>query len=290
VSDSVKTRVLAIAALTGVVLGFSNTSPVIAWSSTSSITLNSLPSRLEDVNDTLAIVHSLVDTDEICEYDAVIVVEQPGLHASDLRSLSPKSGLFKRVNSAPSARQYPYVHAHPEVDALTLARKVSSNCRSRLSQVTLDNVPSSFEHPSEKHVLAIIMPDLSESGKVRKAAMASHESLLSQTLEVSATEFTNHLVIFVGSPLSTLSGNFKRQEPIPSVVRSSDYSNTRLSASGVLNKYQLLTPELITSLLVSFFIILPIAFYGLKALASIQNPISMDTTKSSFYALEKKNQ
>jgi len=80
-------------------------------------------------------------------------------------------------------------------------------------------------------------------------------------------------------------GFLKRQATVPESFIT-DYTNT---SSGILNKYQLLTPALITSLLVFFFIILPIVFCGINALASIQNPIRMDMTKS-FNALEKKNQ
>jgi len=106
--------------------------------------------------------------------------------------------------------------------------------------------------------------------------------LLCQELDLLAGKFTRHLVILLGSPSPSVSGFLKRQAP--SLI--TDYTNT---TSGVLDKYQLLTPALITSLLVFFFIILPIVFFGINALASIQNPIRMDMTKS-FNALEKKNQ
>jgi hypothetical protein len=117
--------------------------------------------------------------------------------------------------------------------------------------------------------------------------------LLSQKLDVLAGNFTNHFIILVGSPLPSLSAFLKRQAPIPSQGKYPMATNTTISlpGHGLLSKYQLLTAELITSLLVFFFIILPIVLYGIKALASIQNTIRIiDTTKSSFNALEKKNQ
>jgi len=283
--------VFAVVALSTVALGFSDTSPIIAWSSTSSISLNALPSRLQDGVHSLAVVQKIVDAKETCSYDAVIIIEQPGLHASDLRSLSAQSDLLRRVTSSPSAREYPYVHAHPEFTALAVARMVSSNCQFPLSQVTLNHSVTPIEHSSKKHVFAILMPDLLESGRGRKIAMASHESRLSQELDVLGSKLTNHLVILVGSPLSASFEQFKRHAPIPSASNFTvtGYTNTSSPDRGFLSQYQLLTAELITSLLVFLFVILPIVYCGFKALASIQNTIGMDDTQS-FTSLEKKNQ
>jgi len=38
-----------------------------------------MPSQLQDGIHTLALVQSLLDTDSICDYDAVIIIEQPGV-------------------------------------------------------------------------------------------------------------------------------------------------------------------------------------------------------------------
>jgi hypothetical protein len=45
----------------------------------SSIALNALPSRIQDDIHILALVQSLVDTDSVCDYDAVILIEQRGV-------------------------------------------------------------------------------------------------------------------------------------------------------------------------------------------------------------------
>ncbi|KAH9172143.1 hypothetical protein EDB89DRAFT_999286 [Lactarius sanguifluus] len=47
--------------------------------------------------------------DGLCEFDAVVLVDQPGLHASDLRSLSPESFAAARLQDSPSSSQLPYV-------------------------------------------------------------------------------------------------------------------------------------------------------------------------------------
>jgi hypothetical protein len=72
--------------------------------------------------------------DDLCEFDAVVLVDQPGvrvyhsstlqlpfwlthlpisLHASDLRSLSPASFLATRLQDSPSTAQLPYVRFEP---------------------------------------------------------------------------------------------------------------------------------------------------------------------------------
>jgi large-conductance mechanosensitive channel len=49
-----------------------------------------------------------------------------------------------------------------------------------------------------------------------------------------------------------------------------------------------LTPGLIVTLLVSFFIIGPVVFLGISALASIQSPLRLDLPKG-YNAQTKKN-
>lgn len=66
-------------------------------------------------------------------------------------------------------------------------------------------------------------------------------------------------------------------------------ANTTLPKGGILKRYQLLTPALITGLLVAFFLLVPVLYMALQALASIQNPIRSDVGKT-FNAQEKKNQ
>ena len=122
------------------------------------------------------------------------------------------------------------------------------------------------------------------------------EPILGDELSTLASTFPNHLMIYTGSLLPSLMT--KRQAPDtpdrPVLdLSSSDPafapSNTSLPTGGILKKYQLLTPVLITSLLVTFFVLLPVVFLGLNALASIQTPVRSDIGKS-FNAQDKKNQ
>ena len=116
------------------------------------------------------------------------------------------------------------------------------------------------------------------------------ESMLSDELSLLATTFPDHLVVYTGSLLRP---HHKRQSldisdrPVLDVVPPVD--NTTLSTGGILKRFQLLTPALITALLVTFFILVPVTMLGLNALASIQNPLRVDTSKT-FNAQERKNQ
>lgn len=65
--------------------------------------------------------------------------------------------------------------------------------------------------------------------------------------------------------------------------------NTTLPEGGILKRYQLLTPGLISVLLISFFILVPIVMMGFSALASIQSPLRVEAPKG-YSAGDKKTQ
>ncbi|KAF8966397.1 hypothetical protein BDZ97DRAFT_1807682 [Flammula alnicola] len=290
-------RLLVVAAIANVVFAYSNTAPVVAWASSSSSTLDSLPSRLDSAVHSASFLENILNADEVCNHDAVIIIEQPGLHASDLRTLSPNTHIARSLTSSPSARQYPYLPIHQELDITWLAEGVASKCRSRLLQYSPGHSDVGLKH-NTKHVVCLGMPDLEESGKTRKDAWPiTVPSLLGTELKALASVFPNHLVVYTGSPLHA--SFMKRQSPDtpdrPILDLSSPppaqtfAANTTLPSGGILKKYQLLTPGLITALLVAFFVLVPVLLVGLNALASIQNPVRSDVGKT-FNALEKKNQ
>jgi hypothetical protein len=105
--------------------------------------------------------------------------------------------------------------------------------------------------------------------------------------------FPEHLVIYTGAPLS--SELMKRQtpdvtaRPVLELTDSLAPSNTTLPSGGILKRYQLLTPALISTLLIVLFVLLPIIILGITALASIQSPLRVEASKS-YSAREKKIQ
>jgi hypothetical protein len=102
----------------------------------------------------------------------------------------------------------------------------------------------------------------------------SPEVRLSNELEKIGRAYPRHLILLAGS---------RRQDdpaPVPSPAPP---------AGGILARYQLLTPALITGLLLTFFVLVPIVLFGVSALASIQSPLRVQPPKG-FSADEKKNQ
>ncbi|KIM84036.1 hypothetical protein PILCRDRAFT_819066 [Piloderma croceum F 1598] len=284
-------RALSFAALIPLVLGFSDTQPFVTWSSHRSNILDLLPSKLATSAHSVSLLNSILDHDDICDYDAVVLVEQPGLHASDLRTLDPSSNLAKLLESAPSSRQFPYVRYEAAEPFTNIAESLSRRCGSQLLSLTPGGSGPAMESGS-KHVVCMKMQHLKGVASNRKAAMADHESRLSNDLDAIATLFPKYLVIFTGSPshLSTRQAPSEFDSPPPSFLGPTFAGNsTVLQEGGILKRYQILTPGLITTLLIVLFVIVPVIMLGISALASIQLPLSSEVPKG-FDAQEKKVQ
>ncbi|KAF8489372.1 hypothetical protein F5888DRAFT_1201376 [Russula emetica] len=283
------TLILTLAASLPKALSFAETSPVIAWSShrcgaldrlrPGFISTGSTPPFLNDISTKLL----LSDTD-VCEFDAVIIVDHPGLHASDLRSLSPSSSLATRLQDSPSSIQLPYVRFPPSSSLANysplqdLADKLAGLCGAQHLALPLDNVAVDLTPSSEtsKRVLSLSMPALTENAGARKRSVTEHETRLANELERIGRAYPRHLVILAGS----------RRQDGPAPVPSGSPSPPE---GGILARYQLLTPALITGLLLVFFVLVPIVLFGVSALASIQSPLRVQPPKG-YSADEKKNQ
>jgi hypothetical protein len=102
------------------------------------------------------------------------------------------------------------------------------------------------------------------------------ETRLASELERIERAFPRHLVVLAGSRRQDDSA----PEPAPSPAAP---------VGGILARYQLLTPALISGLLLAFFVLVPIVLFGVSALASIQSPLRVNPPKG-YSADEKKNQ
>jgi hypothetical protein len=94
--------------------------------------------------------------------------------------------------------------------------------------------------------------------------------------ELKKTEHTypRHLII--------LAGSLCQDNPAPA-------PSTFAPTGGILARYQLLTPALITGLLLTFFVLVPVVLFGISTLASIQSPLRVQAAKG-YSADKKKNQ
>ncbi|GLB33322.1 hypothetical protein LshimejAT787_0102060 [Lyophyllum shimeji] len=289
-------RLLVAAALCPLALAFSDTVPLVAWSTYPSKTLDRLPSNAARSQ---TILESILSNDDVCGLDAVILAQQEGLHASDLRTLSPSSKLVHILSDSHSQRQYQYLTVQPGSDLTATAEAISARCGSQLITITPGTVPGHFSHTS-KNVVNIKLPSLAnEIGGTRKDKVALYTSQLADELAYLSTTYPKHLVVYTGSsPLSfaVQHQHSARQSPDiddpptrPVLESLFAPANTTLPEGGVLKRYQLLTPGLITTLLVAVFVFVPIVMVGFNALASIQSPLRVEAAKG-YNAAEKKNQ
>ncbi|KAL1747795.1 BIG/ATPase V1 complex, subunit S1 [Schizophyllum fasciatum] len=292
-------RTLLLAALAPAALAYSNTLPVVSWSSISTKIHDALPASLSDSIHVPTLLNDILSHPEVCEHDAILLVDQPGVHASDFRTMARDSTVAKHISSSRSSSQYPYVRAQDAFDLHTLAQSVSAQCDARLLKVSHQEAPSFIE--GAKHVISMVLPDMDAHHGGRKACMKESDASFSSMLESITNKFPKHLVIYTGSaPSQRLSrrqfdSEADDEDPYasPFAELGEEAANTTAAFAppegGILKRYQLLTPGLITSLLVVFFVLLPVMMAGIKALLSIQSPLRLDAPKG-FNAQTKKQQ
>ncbi|KAK0242201.1 hypothetical protein EDD85DRAFT_946346 [Armillaria nabsnona] len=276
------TRLAFLFSLLPVALAFSDTFPIVVWSSHSSNVLSRLPGSTHSAD----LFKTILLDEDICVHDAIIVVDQPGLHASDLRSLPSNSHIARSLNASTTSRQYPYVHHDgysASGDLISFAQSVSERCNARLVSLMPGYGHASLD-AGEKAVVVVSLPELSVEGYARKSNMLKHDDLLESTL--STLPYSQHLTIYSTSVLPT---HHKRQSPDSPPVLDLSSTSVAPPKGGILARYQLLTPGLILVLLIVVGVLLPIIYFGIQALASIQSPVRMDAPKG-FNAADKKNQ
>ena len=95
-------RALSFAALISLVLGFSDTQPIVMWSSHRYLLCTNVPNPLielfhrSNILDQLAtsahsvsLLESILHHHDICDPDAVVLVEQPGVSVNQLQPVQP---------------------------------------------------------------------------------------------------------------------------------------------------------------------------------------------------------
>lgn len=202
------------------------------------------------------------------------------------------------LRDSPSSRQYAYVSVDSD-DVSVIVETVSSRCKSRLVTLT-PGQPSTTLSPSEKYVINMRLPHVEGMALDRHTSLSQHseclrsfcgtvsnvycllvDSLFELELSNIAASFPKHLVLYSGST-STL---HKRQSPAQTVKAAAP----PVASGGILKRYQLLTPALISVLLVTLFVLFPLLFLGITALSSIQSPLRVEAPKG-YSDRERKNQ
>lgn len=261
---------------------YAGTAPIVAWSSHSSNVLNSASS--EGYTSPVTALEDILLNGAVCQHDAIILVDQKGLHASDLRNLPSSSSLAQTLNSAVSTLELPYVARSVSNPFSSLAGTVADRCGARVVSHAPGQTNTALS-AKEKHVVCVEMPSLDGfEGADRRKAVAEHDSTLSSALTKLAETFPSHLVVYAGWHPSL---HARQSSPFASNLTST--AAFAPPSGGVLARYQLLTPGLILALAVGFFLLVPIVLMGISALASIQSPLQGEAPKG-YIASEKKTQ
>ncbi|KAG1715679.1 hypothetical protein ID866_1483 [Astraeus odoratus] len=171
--------------------------------------------------------------------------------------------------------------------------QVANQCGSALIEISPESGEWALDG-DRKHILKMSMPPLEGSARHRKAIVTQHEQLIASALEKLGSQTSNHLVIYSGSALPPQKRQLPDFDPEFDSVED-DYPTLDISTvadpadGGILQRYQLLTPALILTLLVVLFVMIPVLVLGISALASIQSPLRTEIPKG-YNAQEKKVQ
>ncbi|KAI6151641.1 hypothetical protein BKA82DRAFT_4101597 [Pisolithus tinctorius] len=285
------TVLLALLPVAGV-FGFSNTVPFVAWSSKSSNVVSPISPSTHPSHG--ALLESITQDENICSFDAIFVIDHPGLHNSDLRGLHPSCGVATALKNAPSSRQFPHVERRivsPDPDSFS--ERVANQCDFALVDIRPESGVWTLDG-NKKHILTMSMPPLGGPATHRKIVMSQHEQLISGALEKLAVLSPNHLVLYSGAPLPAEKRQLSEFDPDFDEDGDDPVFQANIVAAAptdgsILQRYQLLTPALIMSLLLVFVILIPIVVLGITALASIQSPLRTEVP-ASYSAHEKKVQ
>ena len=111
------------------------------------------------------------------------------------------------------------------------------------------------------------------------------EETIARILDEIEQAIPNHLVILFGTSSSSFERRQLQEDAPPPFFFTAEQ---QAQSDGIFARYQLLTPGLIITLLIVFFVLVPILMLVVKALASIQSSVRLDAPRGP--GLEKKTQ
>ncbi|WVQ66996.1 uncharacterized protein L199_005188 [Kwoniella botswanensis] len=274
--------ILTAALLASPALAFRDTSPLLLW--------NTDPSRAFEEASKLLSGSALAPADEVygtlsslgCDWETVVVVHKDQLHSSQLANLN-----------------YPTHDAHLHIPYLTRPHKRGlDGALQGWAESCGAEVVSSFDERVEgqKNVILIESAEAESFPSIPSSLPEPYILLLTGSSSSSSSQekrqerpFPTHIT-HSASATTTLSG--------PTSTSTSEPSNTPNRNSTIpskdaplLERVQLLTTPIITSLLITFGIFLPILGFGISMLTSIQVPPRMlEIGKSLSVGKDRKDQ
>ncbi|PWN39485.1 hypothetical protein IE81DRAFT_326490 [Ceraceosorus guamensis] len=176
----------------------------------------------------------------------VVLIEIEDFTHSTLSSLSSSHVLRRRALSAPFQLTFQHVSASPGNAARELARQINKACS---SQTLLQKLTGGNKAPSR--VLRVVLPQ----------RLLEQEDLLAQHLE----QYSDDLIIITSAP--SLPRVSKR-----ALKGDDDEDGSSDLDRGIFHKYQFFSSGLLLALLITFIILIPIAYFTINLLASIESP------------------
>ncbi|CED83118.1 hypothetical protein [Phaffia rhodozyma] len=293
--------------LSPAVLAFVGTSPLVAWSSDSTLSgLQSLEQAVEakgPIVSASSVFDELLSGDELCGLKGVLVISQESLHASDLRSTPLLSPFLKT-----SSLSIPYV-ASGSVDRLEASiQSLSRSCGARVDTLKAGESITDLkplEMDRSMRLVQVMAKREEIEGESRETMLAWEDALLAPMVKSFLEAYPDsHLVVLTGHPAvgEMAAVQAERRQESTLEVPSEDYSNLVAPFKGngnhstgektaLLARYDITSTSILTMLGVSFGILIPILGFGIMALTSVSVPPRMDNVKGiQTVTADKKNQ
>ncbi|KAI8081413.1 uncharacterized protein BX664DRAFT_340340 [Halteromyces radiatus] len=238
------TTAILLASLVSNALAFESTVPCLLWSSKESYLKTSTNDQLilKNADASNAVLNFL--SSDICSSQLVAVIDQPGLHRSDLASLK---SIKDHSQSASSYTQLEYIENGIDINAV--AQAIGNQCGSDITNIKQDDTIKQLN----TKIITVTLPEDAENNEHKV------DQLLTLIQEQSNDDY---VVIYTSSiPKESKQSGLTRRAP-------SDKPNVQLP---IFAKYQLFSPAIFMSLGVVLLFVF-IAGTGITWLVGIQTP------------------
>ncbi|KAK3831695.1 MAG: hypothetical protein JOS17DRAFT_744014 [Linnemannia elongata] len=224
-----------------------NTSPFLAWSPQEFLP-RSLDTQVISVQDLHEGVNDLAD----CSHKAILVIDEPELHATDL-GRGGRNKLKNQVHGAESSLQIPFVNG--AVDLETLAERLSQKCNAALVNDNVDSdTLNSVEGPS------VIYKKLANGSADEK-----DEAVEEIIARIHKKYQDDYLVLYSSSQIKELPTHHFSPRQLP------NGPTPTTKPSGIFHHYTFFSQGIFMGLFIAF-IIVPIAMMGIFWNLSVQQP------------------
>ncbi|KAI7826876.1 hypothetical protein BC939DRAFT_106077 [Gamsiella multidivaricata] len=223
-----------------------NTSPFLAWSPRKFAVSQGLNKQLISVENLRQGVYNFVD----CSHKAILVVDEPELHASDLGQRG-RDGLKNQVQGAASSLQIPFVEGG--VDLEKLAERLSQKCHTSFIDTSVVEV-SSVHDPS------VFYQSLTSDSKFE------NDNALERTIKEIRINFQDNFLVLYSSSHTKVFPS-KRQLH----ARQLPGEPTPTKQAGIFHQYTFFSQGIFMGLLI-MVIVIPIAIMGVFWNLSVQQP------------------